>query len=105
MSHVADNYGGTTVTKTQERTDGGITSKVITTGTITRPYFKQTTLTSDGYNYPVPETIPCYEPSKICAPNQYCNDGFVDESQLNLFNTNNQVGTIVYLNSKAKTSL
>nr|XP_040232794.2 inactive serine protease scarface isoform X2 [Anopheles coluzzii] len=85
-----NNYGGTTVTKTQERTDGGITSKVITTGTITRPYFKQTTLTSDGYNYPVPETIPCYEPSKICAPNQYCNDGFVDESQLNLFNTNNQ---------------
>uniref|UniRef100_A0A182PMN1 Uncharacterized protein n=1 Tax=Anopheles epiroticus TaxID=199890 RepID=A0A182PMN1_9DIPT len=85
-----NNYGGTTVTKTQERTDGGITSKVITTGTITRPFFKQTTLTSDGYNYPVPETIPCYEPNKICAPNQFCNDGFVDESQLNLFNTNNQ---------------
>uniref|UniRef100_A0A182QDP2 Uncharacterized protein n=1 Tax=Anopheles farauti TaxID=69004 RepID=A0A182QDP2_9DIPT len=85
-----NNYGGTTVTKTQERTDGGITSKVITTGTITRPFYKQTTLTSDGYNYPVPETIPCYEPNKICAPNQFCNDGFVDESQLNLFNTNNQ---------------
>uniref|UniRef100_A0A182NUB0 Uncharacterized protein n=1 Tax=Anopheles dirus TaxID=7168 RepID=A0A182NUB0_9DIPT len=89
-----NNYGGTTVTKTQERTDGGITSKVITTGTITRPFYKQTTLTSppqtDGYNYPVPETVPCYEPNKLCAPNQFCNDGFVDESQLNLFNTNNQ---------------
>uniref|UniRef100_A0A182MBI4 Uncharacterized protein n=1 Tax=Anopheles culicifacies TaxID=139723 RepID=A0A182MBI4_9DIPT len=85
-----NNYGGTTVTKTQERTDDGFTSKVTTTGTITRPFFKQTTTTSDGYNYPVPETIPCYEPNKICAPNQYCNDGFVDESQLNLFNTNNQ---------------
>uniref|UniRef100_A0A182SV50 Uncharacterized protein n=1 Tax=Anopheles maculatus TaxID=74869 RepID=A0A182SV50_9DIPT len=85
-----NNFGGNTVTKTQERTDGGITSKVITTGTITRPFFKQTTSTS-GYNYPVPETIPCYEPNKICAPNQYCNDGFVDESQLNLFNTNNQL--------------
>ncbi|XP_058062365.1 inactive serine protease scarface isoform X2 [Anopheles bellator] len=86
----SNNYGGTTVTKTQERTDSGITSKVITTGTITRPFFKQTQVTSDGYNYPVPETIPCYEPNKLCAPNQFCNDGFVDESQLNLFNTNNQ---------------
>uniref|UniRef100_A0AAG5DIH9 Peptidase S1 domain-containing protein n=1 Tax=Anopheles atroparvus TaxID=41427 RepID=A0AAG5DIH9_ANOAO len=86
----SNNYGGTTVTKTQERADGGITSKVITTGTITRPFYKQTTVTSDGYNYPVPDTIPCYEPNKLCAPNQYCNDGFVDESQLNLFNTNNQ---------------
>uniref|UniRef100_A0A182W759 Uncharacterized protein n=1 Tax=Anopheles minimus TaxID=112268 RepID=A0A182W759_9DIPT len=86
-----NNYGGTTVTKTQERSDDGITSKVITTGTITRPFYKQTTSTSRGYDYPVPETIPCYEPNKICAPNQFCNDGFVDESQLNLFNTNNQV--------------
>ncbi|XP_052893104.1 uncharacterized protein LOC128300896 [Anopheles moucheti] len=86
-----NNYGGTTVTKTQERTDGGITSQVITTGTIARPYFKKTTLTSErGYDYPIPETIPCYEPNKICAPHQYCVNGVVDESQLNLFNTNNQ---------------
>ncbi|XP_053673132.1 inactive serine protease scarface-like [Anopheles nili] len=84
-----NNYGGTSVTKTQNRSDSGITSKVITTGTIQQPFFKQTTV-STGYQYPVPDTVPCYEPNKICAPNQYCNNGLVEESQLNLFNTNNQ---------------
>lgn len=56
-----------------------------------QPFFKKTTVTSHGYDYPVPTTVPCYEPNKVCTPNEYCVNGLVQESQLNLFNTNNQV--------------
>ncbi|XP_050082216.1 inactive serine protease scarface isoform X3 [Anopheles aquasalis] len=84
------NYGGTTVTRTQENINGRTDTRTLTTGTNTSPFFKLTKTTSpqnipEGYDYPVPATIPCYEPNKICTPNQYCNGGFVEESQLSLF--------------------
>ncbi|ETN60280.1 hypothetical protein AND_008102, partial [Anopheles darlingi] len=84
------NYGGTTVTRTQENINGRTDTKVFTTGTNTSPFFKLTKTTApenipEGYDYSVPATIPCYEPNKICTPNQYCNGGFVEESQLSLF--------------------
>ncbi|XP_053692094.1 mucin-5AC [Sabethes cyaneus] len=81
---------GSTVTRTQERTGTGLTSHTITTGVNVQPFFKKTTVTSSGYDYPVPATIPCYEASKVCTPNEFCVNGFVEEEQLNQFNTNNQ---------------
>uniref|UniRef100_A0A8W7K5T8 Peptidase S1 domain-containing protein n=1 Tax=Anopheles albimanus TaxID=7167 RepID=A0A8W7K5T8_ANOAL len=84
------NYGGTTVTRTQENINGRTDTRTVTTGISTAPFLKVSKTTSpqnipEGYDYPVPATIPCYEPNKICTPNQYCNGGFVEESQLSLF--------------------
>ncbi|XP_055541224.1 uncharacterized protein LOC129727421 isoform X2 [Wyeomyia smithii] len=81
---------GSTVTRTQERTGTGLTSHTITTGVNVQPFFKKTTVTSSGYDYPVPQNVPCYEANKVCTPNEFCVNGFVDEEQLNQFNTNNQ---------------
>ncbi|XP_021702174.1 serine proteinase stubble isoform X3 [Aedes aegypti] len=82
--------GGSSVTRTQENTGAGISTHTITSGVNLQPFFKKTTVTSHGYDYPVPTTVPCYEPNKVCTPNEYCVNGLVQESQLNLFNTNNQ---------------
>ncbi|XP_058450714.1 inactive serine protease scarface isoform X3 [Malaya genurostris] len=82
--------GGSSITRTQERSNTGITSHTITTGVNVQPFYKKTTVTSSGYDYPVPQTVPCYEANKVCTPNEYCVNGFVDEDQLSLFNTNNQ---------------
>jgi hypothetical protein len=84
-------YTGTAVTQTQQKNQaGGFTTNTITTGVITQPFIKKTTLTSDGYNYPVP-TVPCYGANKVCTPNQYCVNGFVNEDQLQYFDSSNQV--------------
>ncbi|XP_058814873.1 inactive serine protease scarface isoform X3 [Topomyia yanbarensis] len=82
--------GGSSITRTQERSGTGLTSHTITTGVNVQPFYKKTTVTSSGYDYPVPQNVPCYEANKVCTPNEYCVDGFVDEEQLNQFNTNNQ---------------
>ncbi|KAL1374244.1 hypothetical protein pipiens_004957 [Culex pipiens pipiens] len=81
---------GNTVTTTQERVGSGLTTTSLTSGVRVQPFLKKTTVTSHGYDYPVPQLIPCYEPNKVCTPNAFCVDGFVEESQLNQFNTNNQ---------------
>ncbi|XP_055592958.1 inactive serine protease scarface-like isoform X3 [Uranotaenia lowii] len=75
------NQGTPSVTRQQE-SGGGYSTHTVTTGVQLKPFFKKTSVTSAGYDYPVP----CPEP-QVCTPRDYCVQGQVQEAQLSLFDS------------------